>query len=69
MHHILDGPINDFTLKQFIYNFTTSNINRALDNPKVKISSCVQGDVCIKELNTEMFLSTVMQQRKVRVNC
>lgn len=65
MHHILHGPITDFSLRQFIYNFTTRNLNRALENPKLSNDVSCKEQICIRELNTENFLPVVMQQHKV----
>lgn len=56
--------VNDLTLRQFIYNFTKNNLNRALDNPKYMKKAVCTDDFCINELSTETYLQTVMQQRK-----
>lgn len=59
--------MDDFTLRQFVYNFTKHALNRALDNPKVTINMTCSESACIKELNTQNFLNSVMQQSKVVV--
>lgn len=68
MHHILEGRITDTTLRQFIYNFSTHNLNRALNSPKQRKNISCAEQTCISELNTQNFLTTVMQPHKVCVN-
>lgn len=73
-HHIMEGPIDDQSLSQFIRNFSDSNLSRATESiTTVKMkhvhlyprkSDC-EGDVCLSELDSKMFLETVMTKDKV----
>lgn len=75
-HYILEDEVNDLTLKEFVYNYSTGILNRALKS-SIHVTSnhthgypdgknCESGSVCIRELDANTFLSTVMQQNKVR---
>lgn len=75
-HHIMQEPLNDKTLREFIFNFTVSNLPRAftsLNSIKQKHTHVYPSQIncrvnksepCLLELNTETFLPTVMQQDK-----
>lgn len=69
-HHILYGPVNDRTLREFIINFTSSSLPRALDSETtIKRRSRRKGvdqrqKSTLVELNTDTFFPIVMQDNK-----
>lgn len=69
-HHILDGPVNAQTLREFIVNFTTNNLPRALnsettlDSKKQIKYSDQRYKSSLLELNTNTFFPIVMENNK-----
>lgn len=74
-HHIMQSSINDRTLREFIYNFSTNSLRRSMDsgssiNSKhthiYPIRNVVNQSesVCLLELNANTFTSRIMQENK-----
>ncbi|CAG9856574.1 unnamed protein product [Phyllotreta striolata] len=67
-HFVLQQSINRESLKEFILNYTESQLNRSFDSMSTLSAPPEQAEnkskVFVKELNTDTFLSTVLRNDK-----
>ncbi|KAF5283521.1 hypothetical protein FQA39_LY17336 [Lamprigera yunnana] len=70
-HHILNKAVNDKTIREFISNFTLSNLQRSYNsettlnkNVYVNQRTNVNSTIVLSELNTNTFFPIVMQELK-----
>lgn len=76
-HYVLQESLNDYTLREFIYNFTNNNLARSFNSlasvkhPETHVypyqKDCFKkysSELCSFELNTQTFLPTIMQEGK-----
>lgn len=75
-HYILNDPVNTFSLMEFIANFSSSQLSRSLESVsslnltgEIEISQTKtenSSELIIEELDTNSFLSTVLQDNQVK---